>query len=160
MLSLPIIHIDDEQAWERAGNYKNYVWGRIICPEETLLPFFYRGDLIEKSPSTPSCTIFQIKRVSFSRGVKTVVETTTLTPANVVVVQGTRYHQFYFAADGSESPTLVDGWYEFYIKIVQGTQEFEFKSEIFNYCFNCCPYVAVEGDYDEDDYDSADYYTG
>lgn len=159
-MSLPIILNSDLQAWERSGNFKNYVWGRIICPVVTLIPFFYRGVAIERSPDTPTCTSFAIKKVSFLRGVKTVESTTVLSTAVINIVQGERYHQFYFTADGTISPTLTDGWYEFYIKIEQGTQSFEFKSEIFNYCFNCCPYILETFDYDAADYDAADYVAG
>jgi len=141
MSYLPILAIDDYQDWEKSGYYQNYNVGMLICPTLKLLPFYTPNKL--KSVSTVST--FSIKQVVISNGVKTVVETTSLSTALLTKVSGVSYDNWYYQATINQTG-LDEGIYEFYILLSDGT---EYQSELF--CIpNANTFLSCAPDYNDD----------
>lgn len=151
---LKILGSTDLQDWQLKGNYNNFMTGLIICPDTYLLPFYYIGNLLPTNIGSPSTVSeFKVQQLSYSdlkKGTKTVVNTISLTTTLLTIGIGTNgYDRFYYKATSDPSFTGVDGYYQFYIKILQGATTYYFISDVFQYVANKCG-DTVTGDFNDD----------
>lgn len=113
---IAMYRVDDVQAWEKQGNFKNYMFALQPCASRFLLPFMTEN--FTKSTGN-ACNTFQLRRVKFVNKKKSVLETTTLIKTAVLVSTATSTQRIYYDAS-VQQPEFVEGIYEYYMTDTAG----------------------------------------